>query len=194
MSLRINTSAVRAVLLADGWHVIVPGSFRLDVLEFSQHDPVVPAGSAEPNPIRSTGGDGFEFEEEDGMVAGPLSSVLAVSYAAPVKSLGSGFDQLAQLLQGEVVQAGGAQAVHFSYGNRQFEVWVDDSGQWAFSLLGHRSGDRELVSHTGLSAAEFRDLPSMVMGEIKGGFGRAQDRPESDPAEGESRSANKRLE
>ena len=62
---------VVAVLLADGWHRIVPGSFRVDPLSFG----------AEAGP----GTPGFRFEEADAgrpyqptVLAGPLHSIVAV--------------------------------------------------------------------------------------------------------------------
>jgi hypothetical protein len=62
---------VVAVLLADGWHRIVPGSFRVGPLSFG----------AEAGP----GTPGFRFEEADAgrpyqptVLAGPLGSIIAV--------------------------------------------------------------------------------------------------------------------
>jgi hypothetical protein len=62
---------VVAVLLADGWHRIVPGSFRAGPLSFG----------AEAGP----GTPGFRFEEADAgrpyqptVLAGPMDSIIAV--------------------------------------------------------------------------------------------------------------------
>ena len=62
---------VVAVLLADGWHRIVPGSFRVGPLSFGAD-----AGPGTP---------GFRFEEADAgrpyqptVLAGPLGSIIAV--------------------------------------------------------------------------------------------------------------------
>ena len=67
---------VVAVLLADGWHRIVPGSFRVGPLSFE----------AEAGP----GTPGFRFEESDAgrpyqptVLAGPLGSIIAVRQVAP---------------------------------------------------------------------------------------------------------------
>jgi len=67
---------VVAVLLADGWHRIVPGSFRTGPLSFE----------AEAGP----GTPGFRFEEADAgrpyqptMLAGPLDSIIAVRQVTP---------------------------------------------------------------------------------------------------------------
>ena len=67
---------VVAVLLADGWHRIVPSSFSIGPLGFGT--------SAD------LGGPGFRFEEADDgrpyqptVLAGPLDSILAVRQVAP---------------------------------------------------------------------------------------------------------------
>ena len=67
---------VVAVLLADGWHRIVPGSFRVGPLSFE----------AEAGP----GTPGFRFEEADAgrpyqptVLAGPLGSIIAVRQVTP---------------------------------------------------------------------------------------------------------------
>jgi len=68
---QIATTTVVAVLLADGWHRIAPGSFRVGPLSFE----------AEAGP----GTPGFRFEETDAgrpyqptVLAGPLTSIIAV--------------------------------------------------------------------------------------------------------------------
>ena len=67
---------VIAVLLADGWHRIVPGSFRAGPLSFG----------AEAGP----GTPGFRFEEADAgrpyqptVLAGPLEAIIAVRQVIP---------------------------------------------------------------------------------------------------------------
>jgi len=78
----IAAGRVVEVLLADGWHRIVPGSFRVGPLSFE----------AEAGP----GTPGFRFEEADAgrpyqptVLAGPLDSVIAVRQVAPaVRRLG----------------------------------------------------------------------------------------------------------
>ena len=72
----IVPATVVAVLLADGWHRVVPGSFSVGVLSFG----------AEAGP----GTPGFRFEEADlgspcqpTVLAGPLDSIIAVRHAAP---------------------------------------------------------------------------------------------------------------
>ena len=70
----VTATRVVAVLLADGWHRIVPGSFRVGPLSFE----------AEAGP----GTPGFRFEEADAgrpyqpaVLAGPLDSIIAVRQA-----------------------------------------------------------------------------------------------------------------
>lgn len=65
---------VVAVLLADGWHRIVPGSFSVGTLSFGAE-----AGQGTP---------GFRFEQADSgspygpaTLAGPLGSIIAVRQA-----------------------------------------------------------------------------------------------------------------
>jgi hypothetical protein len=78
----VTSGRVVAVLLADGWHRIVPGSFRVASLSFE----------AEAGP----GTPGFRFEEADAgspyqptVLAGPLDSIIAVRQVTPaLRSLG----------------------------------------------------------------------------------------------------------
>ncbi len=72
----VAAGRVAAVLLADGWHRIVPGSFRVGPLNFG----------AEAGP----GTPGFRFEEADAgrpyqpaVLAGPLDSIVAVRQVTP---------------------------------------------------------------------------------------------------------------
>jgi hypothetical protein len=72
----VTAGRVISVLLADGWHQIVPGSFRVGPLTFE----------AETGP----GTPGFRFEEADAgrpyqptVLAGPLEAIIAVRQVAP---------------------------------------------------------------------------------------------------------------
>ena len=72
----VTAARVVAVLLADGWHRIAPGSFSVG--------PLGCGTGVEP------GVPGFRFEEADAgrpyqptMLAGPLDSIIAVRHAAP---------------------------------------------------------------------------------------------------------------
>ena len=76
MSGDIAAGRVVAVLLADGWHRIVPGSFWVGPMSFE--------AGADP------GTSGFRFEEADAgrpyqptVLAGPLRSIIAVREVAP---------------------------------------------------------------------------------------------------------------
>ena len=73
---QIPATTVVAVLLADGWHRIVPGSFSVGPLSFE----------AEAGP----GTPGFRFEQADtgspyqpATLAGPLHSIIAVRQVTP---------------------------------------------------------------------------------------------------------------
>jgi hypothetical protein len=72
----VTTSKVVAVLLADGWHRVVSGSFSVGPLGF--------AAEADPNVL------GFSFEEPDtaspyrpAALAGPVNSIIAVRQVTP---------------------------------------------------------------------------------------------------------------
>ena len=78
---QIAATKVVAVLLADGWHRIVPGSFRVGPLSFEAE-----AGLGAP---------GFRFEEADAgrpyqpaVLAGPLDSIIAVRQVTPARRIG----------------------------------------------------------------------------------------------------------
>jgi hypothetical protein len=79
----VAVGRVVEVLLADGWHQVVPGSFRVGPLSFE----------AEAGP----GTPGFRFEEADAgrpyqptVLAGPLQSIIAVRQVTPaVRRLGA---------------------------------------------------------------------------------------------------------
>ena len=73
---QIPATTVVAVLLTDGWHRIVPGSFWVGPRSFG--------AGADP------GTSGFRFEEADAgrpyqptVLAGPLRSIIAVREVAP---------------------------------------------------------------------------------------------------------------
>lgn len=78
MSLCIDTDRVQAVLLNDGWHEVLDKSFDLDAYEFvwgSQNGMTVHGGGN--SGVCSTG---FAFKVKDGVLAGPLTAILAVRY------------------------------------------------------------------------------------------------------------------
>lgn len=67
----LDVAKIRGVLLADGWHEIVTGtSFEIEDFTFINR------------PVRPTPQSyGFRFKDKNGMVAGPLTSILAVRYS-----------------------------------------------------------------------------------------------------------------
>jgi hypothetical protein len=67
MNIFVDPSLVSAILLQDGWHVVVPGT--LNTGKYAVVEPNVPSPAM----------PGFTFHEEGGAsIAGPMSSVLAV--------------------------------------------------------------------------------------------------------------------
>ena len=90
---------VVAVLLADGWHQIVPGSFRVGPLSFE----------AEAGP----GMPGFRFEEADAgrpyqptVLAGPLDSIIAVRQVTPAMRRIGDLDRARAAHQGQRADQG----------------------------------------------------------------------------------------
>jgi hypothetical protein len=88
MSLAINLGAVRRVLLADGWHEIVPGSLNLDAYEMHHGDESVedwpgawPLRGGSVAEVSSTG-FGFDRAGSTVRVYGPITSLLAVETVA----------------------------------------------------------------------------------------------------------------
>jgi hypothetical protein len=74
MSLGIQLSEIKSVLLADRWHEVEGKSFTLDTYEFSEGNTAVARGDGHLLSVA-----GFMFWEPGGhIVAGPLSSILAV--------------------------------------------------------------------------------------------------------------------
>jgi len=79
MSLSIDTEHVTAVLLVDGWHVIEPGTFKIEGYDIRD--------DGYPLIAREFPDHGFTFVEVDesyvaSSVSGPLSSLLALRHRA----------------------------------------------------------------------------------------------------------------
>jgi hypothetical protein len=75
MSLRINVDKVKQVLLADGWHKVIDGSFDIDAYEFLWNDTVLVGGGT----VQGVPSTGAMWTEEDGSyIACPLTAILAV--------------------------------------------------------------------------------------------------------------------
>lgn len=84
MSLAINLDDIVRVLLADGWHDVLPGSLTLDAYEM-HHSALDMEGWPASWPLRggtdsNVSSTGFRFTRPDGgnQVAGPVTSLLAV--------------------------------------------------------------------------------------------------------------------
>jgi hypothetical protein len=96
---------VVAVLLADGWHRIVPGSFRAGPLSFE-------AGAGPGTP-------GFRFEEADAgrpyqptVLAGPLASIIAVRQVTPAARRLGDLDRARAAHNGQHADQGARLPVH----------------------------------------------------------------------------------
>lgn len=75
MSLSISVDKVKQVLLADGWHKVIDGSFDLDAYEFLWNDEVLVGGGS----VQGVPSTGAKWKEEDGSyIACPLTAILAV--------------------------------------------------------------------------------------------------------------------
>ena len=73
MSLSINVGKIKSVLLADGWHACVEGSFYIDAYEYT--------GIINDEHFISAGVNGYSFDlpgEEGGRLFGPVEAILAV--------------------------------------------------------------------------------------------------------------------
>lgn len=88
MSLEIQIGQIRAVLIADGWHEIVPGSFDLDSYEFLDGADLVHGGGA--SGVCSTG---FSYVAQSpsgtpgtSRICGPLTAILAVAETVPPRT------------------------------------------------------------------------------------------------------------
>lgn len=101
----VAATRVVAVLLADGWHRIVPGSFRVGPLSFG----------AEAGP----GTPGFRFEEADAgrpyrptVLAGPLDSIIAVRQVTPAMRRIGDLDRARAAHDGQRADQGARLRVH----------------------------------------------------------------------------------
>jgi len=89
MATSIDVTWITAVLLGDGWHVIQPGTFRIDDYQFTGPAP----DSAPTTPQR-----GFHFVKIDQLsratqyFAGPVSYVLSVRYDVPTEIVDDSVD------------------------------------------------------------------------------------------------------
>ena len=80
MSLNINVASVESVLLADGWHRVLKGTFLVDAYEYFDNGDLV-LGGGRVQGVPSTGA--AWTESEDGTtVACPATAILAVKWKA----------------------------------------------------------------------------------------------------------------
>jgi len=78
MSLAIKANEVARVLLSDGWHDVVDGSFNLDSYEFLDEDGGLLHGGGDYGVCAS--GFGFMEKGRDGRyLHGPLTSIQAIA-------------------------------------------------------------------------------------------------------------------
>lgn len=77
MSIAIDVTKVRSVLLADGWHRIADHSFKVGPYEYMQ------AGVANGNGTGGAAPTAYQFKDDAGYVlTGPLSAILACQAAS----------------------------------------------------------------------------------------------------------------
>jgi hypothetical protein len=80
MSLSIDIQKVSAVLLADGWHAILPGSLDLDGYDFVRQNDVVLTGAT----TQGLPAIGARWKEAgDLIVVCPVTAILAVKLLTP---------------------------------------------------------------------------------------------------------------
>jgi hypothetical protein len=82
MATSIDVSWITAVLLNDGWHVVLPGTFQIDDYQFT---------GPGPNDAPTTPQRGYHFVTIDQLsratqyFAGPVNYLLSVRYAVPTE-------------------------------------------------------------------------------------------------------------
>lgn len=74
MSITVDITAVRSVLLSDGWHRVAGKSFVVGPYQYMQGDTTQPGAGAAV---------GFRFKDDAGYIlTGPLSAILASQSAS----------------------------------------------------------------------------------------------------------------
>lgn len=174
--MRVRCDQVRAVQLADGWHTVEHGTFRLDAVQFDMADGDGPTQWPEA----------FAFETPDGdSFAGPLSSLLAVNYQVPDKPQPPAYEELARRLRGQVLTVDGTSTVRFTHADHEFDLWLGDSGTWRFVESAKRTTTTAVDTY--LTESEVPALMRQMMADLKStwGLGRppaAQDGRDHDAA------------
>jgi hypothetical protein len=81
MSLNIDVDKVEAVLLVDGWHRVVKGTFELDAYEYSDQGNTVLSGGN----VQGVPSTGATWKEGDSIIACPVTAILAVKWKGPAE-------------------------------------------------------------------------------------------------------------
>ena len=84
MSIAIQCDKVKSVLLSDGWHVVHKNCFGIDTYEFLWNEQILLGGGSS-----GVCASGFYFNEVNinevpfkyPLIAGPLTSIIAVQYS-----------------------------------------------------------------------------------------------------------------
>ena len=169
--MRIQFDQVREVQLVDGWHDVEPGTFRLTRIEFG------PEAELEGD-VAGEWAEAFAFEAPDGEAfAGPLSSLLAVTYQVPDKPQPTAHEDLTRRLNGQLVTVDGIATVRFTHADHEFDVWLGSSGTWRYIESTQR--DHSDPVDTYLPEPDVHALVSQMMADLKGawGLGRPPARP-----------------
>lgn len=82
MSLSIRVDDITAVLLADGWHEVVAGSFDTDAYEYHSGSRSSPLHEAVVLYLGEWQGcsTGFTFKDANGRIEGPMTSIIAIRH------------------------------------------------------------------------------------------------------------------
>jgi hypothetical protein len=162
--MRIHVDEVREVQLADGWHTVEHGTLRIGPIQLTTSEEPQDYGVAAEWPAA------FSFETPDGEAfAGPLSSMLAVSYLLPEKPLPPVHEELARRLQGQVVTVHGTATVRFSHADHEFDLWLGDTGTWQYVESSKRENSTPV--NTYLPETDVRPLMSHMMADLKSTWG-----------------------
>ncbi|WP_042390273.1 hypothetical protein [Streptacidiphilus melanogenes] len=162
--MRIHVDEVRQVQLADGWHTVEHGTFRLRHVQLT--------AGVEPQDRNAVADwlEAFTFETPDGeALAGPLSSLLAVGYRVPEKAQLPAHEELARRLQGRVVTVDGSTTVRFTHADHEFDLWLGDSGTWRYVESPKRPDAAPVDTY--LPEPDVRALMTQMMGDLKSTWG-----------------------
>jgi len=82
VSLHIDTDKVSLIMLRDGWHKVVEGTFTVGPYKYVTDVPRADGGRRrEPLDAGPPGTVGFEFHDPNlGWIAGPIASIVALRH------------------------------------------------------------------------------------------------------------------